>query len=224
MNSPEESGSAKPKRKIKKWPIVTGALIVVVAAGIGGFIWHEQPAFCGAICHTPMDAYLATFESEPGVAGTDKWGNAVENTSGMLSVTHNAHGKTCLNCHEPTIGEQINEGIKWVSGDYVFPLEEHTLTDLTAARGATADEFCLNDSCHHLASDGTVIKTRADLEATTAHLSRNPHVAQHQEFDCGTCHKAHRSSVMYCSSCHADSEIPAGWVSGQEELTLSAAR
>ncbi len=215
------SENSTVKRRIKRWPIITGLVVVIlVAAGAGMLVWHEEPSFCGAICHTPMDAYLATYESEPGVEGVDKWGKVVTNTSSMLSVTHDAHGKDCLDCHVPTIGEQINEGIKWVSGDYTFPLTERTLSDLTEARGLEADQFCLNDSCHHLSDDGTVIKTRDDLEAATSDLVRNPHDDQHQDFDCGTCHKAHRSSVMYCSTCHADSEIPAGWVSGEEASVL----
>ncbi len=207
-----DNENTRSKRKRRKWPFVLALVAVIVfAAGVSGFVWHEEPSFCGAICHTPMNEYLATYNSEPGANGTDKWGDNVDNTRGMLSVTHKAHGKTCLDCHVPTIEEQLSEGVKWVSGDYIFPLEERTLTDLTKARDLEADQFCLNDSCHHLGDNGKIIKTREDLQATTNDLMRNPHVTQHQKFDCGTCHKAHRPSTMYCSSCHADSEIPVGW-------------
>ncbi|MEG0621206.1 MAG: salivary glue protein Sgs-3, partial [Raoultibacter sp.] len=50
----EDVTEAAAKKKGKKWPIVVGVVVaVLVVAGIGGFIWHEQPSFCSAICHTP---------------------------------------------------------------------------------------------------------------------------------------------------------------------------
>ena len=58
------------KRKGRRWPIVVGVIAaVVVAAGAGFWVWHEQPSFCAAICHTPMDEYLETYEQEPGTTG-----------------------------------------------------------------------------------------------------------------------------------------------------------
>ena len=45
------------QKKKKKWPIVVGVVVaVLVVAGAGFWVWHEQPSFCNAICHTPMDA------------------------------------------------------------------------------------------------------------------------------------------------------------------------
>ena len=80
---------AAPKKKGKKWPIVVGVVVVVlIAAGAGFWVWHEQPSFCAAICHTPMDEYLETYEQEPGTTGVDKWGNEVSNTNAMLAVSH----------------------------------------------------------------------------------------------------------------------------------------
>ena len=71
-----------PKRPSKKWPIVVGVVVaVLVVAGAGMWVWHGQPSFCGAICHTPMAEYLETYESTPGQPSVDKAGNEVTNAS-----------------------------------------------------------------------------------------------------------------------------------------------
>lgn len=76
-----------------------------------------------------------------------------------------------------------------------------------------ADELCLNESCHHLARD--------DLYELTAGMGTyNPHWAPHEELECTTCHKAHRASVMYCTQCHAQTEVPEGWLSMAESNNL----
>lgn len=212
---------SEPSKKIKKRRITVGVLaLVLVVAGAGFWVWHEQPSFCGAICHTPMDPYLANYDAEPGQASFDKYGNTVDDANAMMAIAHKDENVACLNCHEPTIAEQLSEGAHWVSGDYEYPLNERSLSDLTEARGATADEFCLNESCHHVSSNGTEITSREDLTAITSHLARNPHEAHHLEEDCGTCHKGHRASVNYCSRCHDDTELPSGWIDWEtyEEL------
>ena len=49
----------QPKRKKTKAAIVVGVIAaIVVVAGVGFSIWHEQPSFCNAICHDPMDPYV----------------------------------------------------------------------------------------------------------------------------------------------------------------------
>ncbi len=208
---------AAPKKKGKKWPIVVGVLaVVLIAAGAGFWVWHEQPSFCNAICHTPMDPYLPTYEAEPNTAAVDKWGNDVENASSMLAATHRTQDKTCMSCHVPTIAEQVAEGVAWVSGNYLNPLEERTLDELVEARGLkNSDEFCLNESCHNL--------TRDDLEAATADAGKyNPHTPQHGERACSDCHKAHRASVNVCTQCHSDAVVPEGWLTASEAKKLEA--
>ncbi len=208
-----------PKKRKKKLPIILGVVVVVlVAAGDGFWVWHEQPSFCGAICHTPMDEYLETYEQEADTTGVDKYGNEVTNTSAMLCVSHKVSeeeggaGATCLSCHIPVLSEQISEGINWISGNYTYPLYERTTSDLTEASGTSADEFCLNESCHNI--------TRDDLIEATSYMTRNVHVAQHGTNECTTCHKGHRASVNYCSSCHSDAEIPDGWLTVAEANVL----
>ena len=186
------------------------------------FVWHEQPSFCGAICHVSMDNYLMTYEQQPGIEGVDKYYNVVENTDGMLSVTHASEGKTCMNCHVPTLAEQVHEGIEWVTGDYEvvetakennWALDSRDLATLTQARKDAGqltedDQFCLNEACHNM--------TRDDLIAKTSNLVRNPHYPQHGELACSDCHRAHEASVMACSECHSDAEIPEGWLTVEE--------
>ncbi len=78
-----------PKKKCKKRTIVIGVVaVVLVAAGVGFWVWHEQPSFCSAICHTPMDSYGETYDQELNTTGTDKWENTVENKRGTLCLTH----------------------------------------------------------------------------------------------------------------------------------------
>lgn len=198
-------------RPRKKWPITLGVIVgILVVAGAGLFIWHEQPSFCGAICHTPMNEYVETYNAQPGKPGVDKLGFTVEDANSMLVVSHKVtSGSTCLDCHVPTMQEQISEAVHWVSGNYYDPLSERTLADLGGARGITGEQFCMNDACH--------TQTRDDLKAATADMgSINPHLPQHGDMDCGYCHKAHRASVMQCAGCHEGAQIPPGWVTPQE--------
>lgn len=216
-DAPMTEEAAPKKKGKKKWPIVVGVVVVVlIAAGAGFWVWHEQPSFCNAICHTPMDPYLPTYEAEPGQPATDKWGNEVADASSMLAATHRAQeGTTCMGCHVPTLSEQISEGISWVTGNYVAPLEERDLDQLTEARGLEGDQFCLNEACHNM--------TRDDLAEMTADMDYNPHVAQHGEIDCSECHKGHRASVDYCTQCHTESKLPAGWLTTAEANKLQGA-
>lgn len=224
--------SAAPKRKAL--PIVIGCTVVAViaVAGAGFIAWHEQPSFCNAICHTPMDPYVSTLTD----GATDKYGNELaseaEKTS-MLSYAHanieNGDAIECLDCHVPTLGEQVSEGLSWATGNYTVKgtnangqafLESRSLEDLVEARGLEPDQFCLNDACH-TSNDGSVL-TREDLVALTAdeYGDLNPHEAVHEELACGTCHKAHTQSVNYCSNCHDDAKIPDGWLSAQDYASL----
>lgn len=226
--NPAGEGTQRPstKKKTKKPLLTLGVVVaIVVVAGAGFWVWHEQPSFCSAICHIPMDPYNVTYDQEPNTQGTDKWGNEVSNTSAMLCVSHKASaseggaGATCLSCHVPTMSEQISEGMNWVSGNYevvtagdMWAPTERTLADLTAARELPADQFCLNESCHNM--------TREQLIESTSDMEFNPHVPQHGEQACTTCHKGHRASVMYCASCHSEAEVPDGWIKPADEEKL----
>ena len=217
---------APAKKKKKKWPIVLGTVVGVIAVlAVAFVVWHNQPSFCNAICHTPMDPYLPTYEATPGQASMDKWGNEVSDASAMMACTHAAEGITCMGCHVPTLSEQINEGIEWISGNYEVVsnptygvvLEERNLKTLVTARGITADEFCMNSDCHDVERGDSLVALTADLSA-----SRNPHSMPHAQLQCSDCHKAHRASVNQCSQCHSDAPIPDGWLTVAEEKALAA--
>lgn len=214
VNSEAAETVAEPKRKRRRTAVAVGIVAAVaIVAGAGLLVWHEQPSFCSAICHTPMSPYVDMYNAESGEPVQDKWGNEVADPSAMMSVSHAQEGFDCLDCHEPTLSEQVAEGMSWVAGDYEFPLVERNTTDLVEAAGKTPDEFCLNEACHNM--------TREDLYAATEDMGLyNPHWAHHEELDCGTCHKAHRASVMYCTQCHASAEVPEGWVSADESNAL----
>ncbi len=153
----------RANRKIALASAVAAA--VLVALGVGLALWHEQPSFCNAICHVPMDPYVEGYSEG----------------SGMARI-HAEADVSCLDCHETTFGEQVQEGIAWVSGD--FREKPDMMTDYD-------NETCLK--CH-ISEEYQAAKT--DL------LEKNPHSDAHQELKCTDCHKSHREQVNYCSNCH----------------------
>ncbi len=178
----EKTEEAKPKRKGGKAAIAVGVVAaIVIVAGVGFTIWHEQPSFCNAICHDPMDPYVEGYYEE---------------NSPILSAVHQANRVACLDCHEPTLSEQVSEGIAWITGDFYTPPE---------MRDLATNEFCLNEACH----------SRDDIVSATEDWGGNdfnPHAAHTtKEQQCGDCHRVHRESVMSCSECHT-SPLPEGWV------------
>ena len=207
-DSPAETAAPKKSSAKKRVGIVCGVIAVIVAiAGFGMWTWHDDPSFCGTVCHTPMASYLETYDQKPNTEGVDKYGNPVSNTSAMLAVQHGAMGFDCLTCHKPTLGQQISEGTTWQTGTYTYPLDERSVAELGEPTGMGSDEMCLNESCHNM--------TRDDLYNLTADEENlyNPHWSHHETLDCGTCHKAHGQSVLYCTQCHAQAPVPEGWLS-----------
>lgn len=237
------AGEAPAKRppiwkRSKRFPVVVGVVAaVLVVAGAGFWTWHETPSFCGAICHTPMDAYLQTYTE----GTTDKYGNELEGSqkTAMMAYLHGGmdatgaqvaqgSGMGCLSCHEPVLTEQVSEGISWIGGNYEVlgknsagytVLESRTFDQLTAASGKANEEFCLKSGCH-VTANGEVLERR-DLIAVTDDMGpRNPHSTQHGEIDCGECHKGHTVSVNYCTRCHDDAQSPDGWATWGEAEQL----
>lgn len=220
----ETQNTPRPARKGRKGTVVAGVVAaVVVVAAVGLFVWHEQPSFCAALCHTPMDAYYDSYAT----GETDKYGMEVQeaNRASMTAYQHQVQaGTTCMGCHVPTLSEQIGEGLAWVAGDYEVAgdnlkgqaiLSTRSLSQLTEARGAEGNDFCMNGDCHDL--------TQEELEAATADLGpRNPHSFAHGEIACGDCHKAHSRSVNKCGECHGDAALPDGWLAPQAANAMAA--
>ena len=217
--------SPAPKKKKNKLVIVGVVVGVIVVLGIGLFVWHEQPSFCNAICHTPMDAYGDTYLK----GNVDKYGNELneQEAMAMMAFYHKEKaGYTCMKCHEPVLGQQVNEAMHWITGNYTIQgenqvgqavLEERTLDELVSAWGGkSGDEFCLKSGCH-VNDDGSVM-TRDDLLAKTANLDKtyNPHKPQHGEMACGQCHKGHSQSLNNCTQCHVEAPVPDGWLTYQQ--------
>lgn len=102
----KQPAAAEPAAKKRKRLMVIGIVVVILAAvGIGFSVWHSQPTFCNAVCHTPMDSYVASYYNTDGT---------------QLANVHMKAGKNCLSCHPGELGEQITEAGHWMSGDYAF--------------------------------------------------------------------------------------------------------
>lgn len=180
----------KPKRKKsrKKLWIVLGVIaVVLVAGGTGGWIWHEQPSFCNAICHSPMDPYVENYYSDD---------------LSLAVVGHEEAEVACLQCHETDLGQQVSEAMAWLSGDFSDPL--------SVRRFGTVD-FC--GKCHDDGDESTGIDWDA-IEASTANYQgsgRNPHDSHLGKVDCYTCHSMHNKSKLYCTQCHDNIKTPEEW-------------
>lgn len=207
---PENPPSKKKKGK-KKW-VIGAIVVVIVAVGVGMWIWHNDPSFCNnPVCHNTMDPYVQTLYQQDGEKGVDKWGNEVSNSHAMLAVTHASNDLACLDCHVPSLGQQVGEVMTQLSGNYSLPLKEVDLIGLMTNSNHVSDtgrgdEFCLQPGCHDV--------TRQELTALTANLAFNPHSWQHKMNTCSECHKSHRASTITCTDCHvaAKNILPAGWV------------
>lgn len=214
----KEAPAKRPRKKVGRfyrWQIVAVVVVAVIAvAGLGFNAWHTSPSFCDAICHNPQDPYNPTYFAEPGQPAVDKWGNQVEDASGMLAAAHRVEADAnCLSCHKPTIGEQLTEGVEWVTGNFYNPLSERSLDNLERWKSnATGTSFCLNSACHDM--------TKEELSTVYEDWDRNPHSWHHSEYTCSDCHKSHRASVMVCSQCHDDSALPAGWITFEQSKEL----
>lgn len=166
-------------KKQKVWiPVTVIATAVVIT---GGVLWnyHEQPQFC-ATCHI-MQPYLDSWES-----------------SGLLAHRHAEEGITCLECHEPTIGQQLSEVIKFITGNYETPLSEAKFPE----------EWCLQ--CHEHESYEQIIEL---TEGLVEEVGRNPHDSHYGDMRCGICHNMHRPSEDFCTQCHFTVDWGESWIS-----------
>lgn len=182
------------RRSAKRGWIVAGVVAaVVVVAGIGMWVWHEQPSFCNAFCHSPMDAYVESY---------------TEGDPGKLVTQHAAAGESCLSCHEAEMTTQVSELMAWVSDSY--PMDEEGRMLATGKEFAT-EEFCTSGGCHDMSD---VVASTWGFEGNDEKY--NPH-ASHQDnvLECGDCHKVHETSELYCAKCH-NLTLPEGWEATNE--------
>lgn len=190
-------GNAAQKRARKRWPVVAGVVaVVLLAAGAGFWVWHEQPSFCNAVCHEPMDAYVEGYYSEPD----------------QMAYTHQTVGKTCLECHEPKLEEQISEAMVWVAGDFSMGDDGRLATVGVRADAA----MCTGPGCHDMAEVVESTRNWGGQDGVNPHDSH-----QGYALDCSSCHAAHGQSYMYCNTCH-DFEVPQGWAEPASSAASSA--
>ena len=169
---------------------------VIVVAGAGFWVWHEQPSFCNAICHSPMDYYVETYDSgDPNLGVT----------------AHAKAGESCLDCHTAELTTQISEVCAWVSDNY--PMTEDG-TMLATGKQFASEEFCARPECHGGKSFDEIT---AGLWGFAGNDEKyNPH-SSHQDYalECGDCHKVHEKSTLVCNECHALT-APEGWEAPNE--------
>lgn len=180
------------KKPHKKMIVVGIIATVLVVVGAGFWVWHEQPSFCNAVCHGPMDKYVESY---------------TEGDPGKLVTQHAAAGTSCLSCHEAEITTQVSEAMTWVSDSY--PMGEDGL--LATGTEFANEEFCARSECHSM----------ADIVANTWGFAENnekynPH-ASHQDgaLECSDCHRVHETSTLYCAKCH-EMNLPEGWEATNE--------
>ncbi|MCI8467979.1 MAG: cytochrome c3 family protein [Eggerthellaceae bacterium] len=192
------SGAPQPRRARRRWSIVVAVVAVVVLVAGGGFwVWHEQPSFCNAICHVPMDPYVEGYYED----------------DALMAHAHQVEGTTCLQCHEPKMEEQVHEALVWVSGDY--DVDEDGMLTRVGVRSDSA--MCAVSGCHDF---DDVVAATADWGGEEG---VNPHDShQGRAIDCSNCHSAHGQSVMYCNTCH-DYEVPEGWAEPARSADASVA-
>jgi len=163
----------------KRIVVIVFLLGVVVLGGVGAAgLWeyHEQPQFC-ATCHI-MDPYLQSWQ------GSD-----------YGAYAHAVADVTCLECHVPTLQQQMDELVVYVQGDFTVPLEERDF----------GDEFCFD--CH----ETTEHTSHEEVIQLTADLDLNPHDSHLGQMKCATCHKMHAPSEDYCAQCHGPVATGPGW-------------
>lgn len=209
-----EGAAPKKKRNRKKTLTIWGVIIGVIAVlGIGFTIWHNTPSFCGAICHTPMDSYVEGYNDEHSVHLIAKHA-AVQTADGKDIV--------CITCHEPKIQEQVMEAVHWVSGNFEYNDQTRQLSqrrDYASYENSGVldnDGFCINEGCHTLDQLELVNNIYTDYPPHSIYMGMDSCSEDMSQLDCGSCHRMHEASVMYCTKCHEDAPVPGGWVSYEE--------
>ena len=151
--------------------------------GAGGVLlwqYHEQPQFC-ATCHI-MQPYLESWQ-----------------TSDLLVGAHAEEGVSCLDCHEPTLQQQVNELVVYVQGDFRVPLKDRKLPKEECFGCHVANEHGSNEQVLERTAEYTV-----DGEKVNPH---DPHAGLEEvdsHFECYNCHKMHEESsgIDFCYGCH----------------------
>ncbi|MBN2589731.1 MAG: cytochrome c3 family protein [Sedimentisphaerales bacterium] len=199
-------------RNKKLFVLINVGVVTIVLAGLttGGVIWHAQPGFC-ATCHTPMHEYVKGYKSgdtslmvTPHAIGK----SIIHPEDESLMASQHANGESslnCLECHEPTIKEQLTEASHWITGNYYFPLDK---------RDFGTRSFCLSAECH---DEADIIKATENYGGA---IPFNQHDPRHGKMECNRCHSVHGKSVLMCNQCH-NLKLPDGWIAPSSTGTLT---
>ena len=214
LDEPSSSSTQeKPKKKGKGRVVLLAVVIAVVLLfGGGGIVYatqHSNPQFCNLICHVPMTPYVESY-----MDGTSVNAQQVDLDAPLGVVNHRDSDQdvVCVTCHTDGIETQIQEGIAWVTGNYTLPLElTMTAREPKDAHQRSGVETCLDAGCH----EG--ISSLDDLKKFMADQVRNPHQNHNGDQNCTICHQQHEQSVLFCTQCHDDMEVPDGWLTYDEK-------
>ena len=128
------------RKKSRKGLVALGvAAVVIVAAGTGFWIWHEQPSFCNAVCHTPMDSYVEAYYADDAT---------------LLATSHRVADVSCLDCHVPTLGEQRQFDDEFCMNGSCHAIGQGSLAQITAQR-----EYNPHSNYHEELACGTCHKS-----------------------------------------------------------------
>lgn len=137
--------------------------VIAVAGAMAAQKISAQPEFC-TNCHNMQTYY-------------DSWKDST-----LLANQHAREGINCHDCHTPSLAQQIDEGIKQITGNYEYPMTKREFPK----------EMCLD--CHTMSK--VIAKTKFEDGS-------NPHESHQGEEDCNKCHNMHRESKVLCSQCHS---------------------
>ncbi|NLW91462.1 MAG: cytochrome c3 family protein [Syntrophomonadaceae bacterium] len=158
-----------------KTVLIVIAVLIIVGGGIGAGLFKasEKPAFC-ASCHNMESYYTSWIDSN------------------LLANKHEKADVTCHDCHQASISAKINEGLKYITGDYKTPMEKHNFG---------TREMCFQ--CHSDAGTGSPKGDTFDTATSeTAFAESNPHANHNGVQDCNMCHSMHQQSEIMCVQCH----------------------
>ena len=193
-------GAPAPKKSRKRtWTTVGIVAAIIIVAGAGFWVWHEQPSFCNAICHSPMDYYVESYSSDDPSLGI---------------TAHAADDVTCLKSHDAELTTQVSEVMAWVSDNYPMTADG---TMLATGKEFASEQFCAKSGCHHELGD-TYEEISSNLWGFEGNDEKyNPHVS-HQDLalECGDCHGIHETNVLVCNECH-NLTMPEGWEAPNEQ-------
>lgn len=173
-----ENNPRKSLKEILLQKKTIGVLLVLLFLAIGGMAAAaDRPEFC-ASCHNMQSYY-------------DSW-----HEGNLLAKKHGDANVACHDCHQASMAQKMDEGIKQITGDFEMPMEKRKFSN----------EFCTK--CH----DMNKVKAKTVYEYNGA--VANPHDAHVGEQDCSVCHSMHQPSSLDCKRCHEQKwmkKLPEYW-------------